>query len=209
MSTSKGCASASRMGTSSSGCRRHSLTFPPIPSFWHVACPSSSISCFDFWDRKTTTQTRQRGCCQLTLVTVKPEDPSDSLHNHQDPSSRFLTDNKEFVSLKTDCSTSCEKRGSEQMWPAGQSSKAGAQKKGGMDSTQLPFLPSAGTASLLGEGAGSAEPCLAKSELKALHASILSHSNTHRSILGHSFTFKFHFDSLSQWRWRAGGWQSN
>lgn len=104
MSTSKGCASASRMGTSSSGCRRHNLTFPPIPSFWHVTCPSSSISCFDFWDRKNT-QTWQQGCVSShTLLSNQRKDPSHLLHNLQDPRSRYLQDylqdNKEFICLR-------------------------------------------------------------------------------------------------------------
>lgn len=48
MRTSKGWASASRIVTSSSGCRRPIFTLLPAVSFWGASCPSSLISCLDF-----------------------------------------------------------------------------------------------------------------------------------------------------------------
>lgn len=53
--------------------------------------------------------------------------------------------------------------------------------QGGMNCTELTFLPTAGTASLREEGTGGSrfhKPCLAKAELKVRHRSILMHSVT-------------------------------
>lgn len=72
--------------------RSHPSDTPRVPRLQYLALISET---------EKNTQTRQRGCgSSLSLLSNQRKDASRLLAKLQDPSSRYLQDNKEFVSLR-------------------------------------------------------------------------------------------------------------